>query len=276
MNQATSPSRPAARFHVPFEHGAWWSFGSTLAGGLAVALLRRADPAACGGVVLALGAGFMLQDWAQALLAALLRRRSQALSQWGSPWGWGLAALALGGVVLQLWRVEPAERAAWIGLWALAAVGMAAGLLSRILQSGRGRQSLAFTALLLSAPALPLGALAFGFTGRLAAFTVWPLLYYPAVTLAAQSYIRGFPEGARASGPAMAAVLGFAAAAAGAWLPTALMLGNGMHLWGSIRTRWRDHPAGLPPGAAIRDFGKTQAALGITLTLLWVWNFGVS
>lgn len=274
MNSEVSAQRPAARFHVPFEHGAWWSFGSTLAGGLAVALSHRADAAACVGVVLSLGAGFVLQDWAQALLAALLGRRSQALSQWRSPWGWGLAALASAGLALQLWRTGADGRVAWAWLWALAATGMAAGLLSRILQSGRGRQSLAFTALLLSAPALPLGALAFGFTGRLAVFAAWPLLYYPSITLAAQSYIRGFPERARATGPAMVAALGLAAAVAGAWLPAGLLLGNGTHLWRSIRARWRAYPAGLPPGGAIRAFGKAQAALGIALTLVWAWSFG--
>lgn len=273
MNRQTSAAPAAARFHIPFEHGAWWSFGSTLAGALAVALWRRADAVACAGIVLALGAGFVLQDWAQALLAALLRRRSQALSQWHSPWGWALAGLAAFGVALQWGRSPAAERTAWAGLWVLAAAGMLVGLLSRIVQAGRGRQSLAFTALLLSAPALPLGALAFGFTERLAAFVFWPLLYYPAVTLSAQGYIRGFPQSARWVGPALVVTLGLLAASTRAWLAALGLLGNGVYLWRAIQTRWREHPNGLPPGGSIRAFGKIQAALGVALTLVWVWSF---
>lgn len=277
------PSRPAssatirpARFHVPFEHGAWWSFGSTLVGAAIVAFVRGADPWACVGALVALSAGFVLQDWAQALLAAIFRRRAQALSQWQAPQGWALATLAVAGWALQMLRAAPESRAAWLLLWAISAMGMGVGLWGRIVQSGRGRRSLAMTALLLAIPALPLGVLAFGFSPRVAAFMLWPLLYYPAATLAAQSFIRGFPEGARWLGPAMAAVLGVAALGLQAWLPGALLLANAFLLQRGIRERWRLQPEGLPSGGAIRGFGRIQAGFGVSLTLVWVWAFAAS
>lgn len=276
----TRPLRPVtpvatrvARFHVPFEHGAWWSFGSTLLGAGIVALLRGSDPWACVGALVALSAGFVLQDWAQALLAALFHRRAQALSQWQAPQGWALAVLALGGWALQMLRAAPQARPAWLLLWAASAMGMGLGLWGRIVQIGRGRRSLALTALLLAIPALPLGALAFGFSPRVAAFMLWPLLYYPAVTLAAQSFIRGFPEGAQWLGPALAAALGLLAVDLKAWLPGFLLLVNATLLQRSIRQRWRAQPEGLPSGGAIRAFGRIQAGFGVSLTVAWVWAF---
>jgi hypothetical protein len=263
----------AARFHVPFEHGAWWSYFSTLLAGAGLALYTGAQPLAVLGLSLALAAAFVAQDWAQALLAALLGRRSQALSQWQAGAGWALAGLASAGIGLLLYSQPSDAMAAW-GLL-LAALGLATvlGLASRILQSGRGRKSLAATALLLASPALPFGALLFGFTPKAAAFWAWPLAFYPAATLAAQSYIRGFPEAARWAGPALAGCLGALALALGAWLPGAILLGQAGRLQAVIARRWREQPGGLPQGAAIRRFGQEQAAFGVILTLLWAWSF---
>ena len=271
MTRVTKPSWAA--FHVPFEHGAWWAFASTLAGAWGLALFRDADSWACLGTGVALAAGFVLQDWAQALIGAVLRRRSQALSQWRAPQGWALAALALAGLGLQLARVAPAERGAWLCLWLGLALAAGLGLLGRVLQSGRGRRSLAFTALLLAAPALPLGILGLGFGARAWEFWAWPLAYYPAATLAAQSYIRGFPERARWAGPAMAAALAVAALVVGAWMAAVLLALNAALLWRSIQRRWTLQPQGLPAGGAIRAFGRTQAAFGVGMTLVWVGAF---
>ena len=298
----------SSRFHVPFEHGAWWSFGSSLLGGAAVALARRADAWACLGLGVSLAAGFVAQDWGQALIAWLIGRRSQALSQWQAPQGWALAGLALGGAALLIGREGAGQRLQWLLLLGVLGLAAAAGLTGRILQSGRGRKSLAATALLLAAPALPFGVLAFGFVPRAFAFWAWPLAFYPAATLAAQSYIRGFPERARWAGPALAAWLGALALVLGAWvpglstpglslggwslglggmvtdldgpalgwkagLPGLLLLAQAARLHLAICTRWRQHPQGLPPGTAIRSFGREQAFFGVTLTLLWAWAF---
>lgn len=270
-----SSTRPplALRFHVPFEHGAWWSYLSTLAGGVAVAAWRGTDPVALAGLGLALLAGFVAQDWAQALLGALLRRRGQALSHWLAPQGWFLAGLSLGGALVLLQRASGEQRGAWIlclGGLGLAGAGV---LVGRVLLPARGRRSLAAAALLLAAPALPLGFLAFG-PGRLAVgFWAWPLAYYPAATLAAQSYIRGFPQRARYGGPALAAALGVAALALGAWPAGLLLLLQAGLLGRAIAERWRRHPQGLPPGGAIRAFGRRQAYFGVALTLLWAWAY---
>lgn len=271
MSQATLSW--ASRFHVPFEHGAWWSFFSTLAGGWGLSVAVGADRAAGLALAASLAAFFVAQDWAQAALGALLGRRSQALSPWQAWQGWGLAALALvsAGAVLAL-RPEQ-ERRAWVLLLGALGAAAALGLLARVLQSGRGRKSLALTALLLAAPALPFGALSFGFTPKALAFCAWPLAYYPAATLAAQSYVRGFPEGARWAGPALVAGLGILAMTLGAWAAGGLLLAQGARLACSVRRRWRDRSVGLPEGRAIRRFGQEQAAFGVTLTLLWVWSF---
>lgn len=271
MNSAAAPS--PSRFHIPFEHGAWWSFGSTLAASLVLALALGAGSSAALALALSLAAGFVAQDWGQALLGALLRRRSQALSQWQAWQGWALGALALAGASALVLLRPAREQGAWAALLGLLALGAGLGLLSRILQSGRGRKSLAATALLLSLPALPFGVLCFGFTARAVAFWAWPLAYYPAATLAAQSFIRGYPERARWAGPALAAVLGTLALVAGAWLPGALLLAQAERLRSSIQYRWALQPEGLPAGDAIRAFGREQAAFGVILTLLWAWSF---
>jgi len=174
---------------------------------------------------------------------------------------------------LQEFRCVPSERLAWLGLWALLSLALGLGLLVRVLQSGRGRQSLAGTALLLAVPALPLGVLAFGFVWKVLALLFWPLFYYPAATLAAQSYIRGFPEKARWAGPALAAGLGALALFFGAW-PAGLILAlNAGCWWIGIGKRWKIQPKGMPPISAIRSFGRTQAAFGVILIVVWVWVF---
>ena len=146
---------------------------------------------ALAGLTLALLTAFLAQDWAQAALGALLRRRSQALSHWMAPQGWFLAGLSLGGVLVLLQEVAPPRR---LGLaLVLGALGLAGvlALLARVLQPARGRRSLAVAALLLAAPALALGCLAFGPSRLALVFWAWPLAYYPAATLSAQSFIRG-------------------------------------------------------------------------------------
>jgi hypothetical protein len=271
----TRPARPVSvrRFHVPFEHGAWWSFFSTLLVGLGVALYKGVDAWAALALFLSLAAGFVAQDWGQALLAALLRRPSQALSPWQAWQGWALGSLSVLGAWALLARLQAAQRGPWLLL--LGALGAAAvlGLISRIAQSGRGRKSLAATALLLASPALPFGVLAFGAGSRALFFWAWPLAYYPAATLAAQSFVRGFPERARWAGPALAGALACVLAGAGAWIPAALLLAQALRLQSSIRRRWRLQPAGLPEGRAIRRFGREQAFFGVTLTLLWALSF---
>jgi hypothetical protein len=222
---------------------------------------------------LSLGAGFVAQDWLQALLAALVGRRSQAVSHWAAWQGWALGALALGAGVVFFAGRPVGDRALWAALLAAVLAGACVGLLARILQAGRGRKSLAAAALLLSLPALPFGALCFGFTPKALAFWVWPLAYYPAATLAAQSYIRGFPDRARWAGPFLAAALAGAAFLFGAWLPGLLLTAQAWRLNRSIAERWRLQPAGLPAGGAIRAFGREQATFGVGLTVLWVWAF---
>lgn len=263
----------SGRFHVPFEHGAWWAFGSTWLGALSIALFRKADPWACAGAALALAVGFVLQDWIQALIGAALKRKSQSLSRWQAPQGWVLMVLACSGLGLQWIRSVSADRMAWLCLWGGLGLALGLGLTMRVLQSGRGRQSLAFTALLLAGPALPLGVLAFGFNLKVSALLLWPLLYYPAATLATQSFIRGFPERAPWAGPALGAFLGVLALFWKAWLPGGLLLLNAYRWWAVIRTRWKERPHGMPEGGAIRAFGRVQASFGVALTLVWAWIF---
>lgn len=268
MNTPTTPSR----FHVPFEHGAWWSFFSTLLAAAGLALFHQVPAWTVLALALGLGLGFVAQDWGQALLAALIGRRSQALSQWQAWQGWALAALSGGSFAFVVWS-QRQDAAAWgllLGGMLLAAV---LGLYARILQSGRGRKSLAATALLLASPALPMGVLCFGFTRHAVAFWAWPLAFYPAATLAAQSYIRGFPEGARWAGPALAGVLAGLSLGLGAFLPGLVLAAQALRLQAAITRRWREQPEGLPPGNAIRRFGQEQAAFGVTLTILWAWSF---
>lgn len=272
MAQPPFPSS-ARRFHLPFEHGAWWSFFSTLAGGAAVALWRGADPLACLALGVSFAAGFVAQDWAQAVLAAALGRRSQALSQWQAWQGWALGVLLLGAQVGLLSRLEPGQRVAWGLLMGALAAAAALGLLGRILQGARGRRSLALTALLLASPALPFGLLAFGWSTSALLLWAWPLAYYPAATLSAQSFIRGFPQRARWIGPALAALLGALAAHAQAWPGAGLLLAQGLRLDASIRLRWSGQPEGPPAGRAIRAFGREQAAFGVLLTVIWAFAF---
>jgi hypothetical protein len=227
------------------------------------------DPIAWLGLTLALSAAFVAQDWGQALLGALLGRRGQALSHWMAPQGWFLGGLSLGGALIVLQQVPAADRSVWLTCLALLALAGAGALIARVLQAARGRQSLAVSALLLASPALPLGLLAFGPDARALSFWAWPLALYPAATLAAQSYIRGFPQRARWAGPALAAALGLAALSLGAWAPGLLLLVQAWRLQRAITRRWSAQPQGLPAGGAIRAFGREQAAFGVALTLLW-------
>ena len=270
--RATAPL-VAGRFHIPFEHGAWWSFLSTLLGALLVAVIKGADSIACLSLFVSLGAGFVAQDWGQAILAKLLGRRSQALSQWQAWQGWTLAAVSLAGAGLVVARLDTDQRMAWVALLGILGLGASLGLGVRIFQMGRGRKSLALTALLLASPALPFGVLAFGLKPLAFIFWVWPLCYYPAATLAAQSFIRGFPLRARWAGPGMAAALAGAAAGAEAWLAAGLLLIQAMRLNRAIQQRWQQQPEGMPPGGAIRAFGKEQATFGVGLTILWAIAF---
>jgi hypothetical protein len=132
---------------------------------------------------------------------------------------------------------------------------------------------LAATALLLASPALPLGVLAFGWDRHALSFWAWPLAYYPAATLSAQSYIRGFPQRARWAGPGLAAALAGVAAGAEAWFGAGLLLVQAMRLNRAIRQRWIEQPEGLPAGNAIRAFGMEQAVFGVLLTLIWAVVF---
>lgn len=267
-----NPGPQTSRFHVPFEHGAWWSYFSTLVAGTALALWAQASPVDALLLAAGLSLGFVAQDWGQALLAALIGRRSQALSQWQAWQGWamaGLAALSLAAFVVR----QPQDQAAWAILLGVMFLAAAIGLYTRILQSGRGRKSLAATALLLASPALPFGVLCFGFSTTALAFWAWPLAFYPAATLAAQSYIRGFPERARWAGPALAGLLAGLSLGLGAILPALVLAAQALRLQSSITRRWREQPSGLPAGHAIRRFGQEQAAFGVTLTLLWAWSF---
>lgn len=270
---STSQPTLTLRFHPPFEHGAWWSYLSTLVGAVAVAWWRGVDPVAVGGLGLALLAGFVAQDWAQAVLGALLRRRGQALSHWMAPQGWFLGGLSLGGALILVQRAPGDRRWGWVLCLAGLGLAGAAVLVARVLQPARGRQSLAAAAVLLAAPALPLGLLAFGPGRQALGFWAWPLAYYPAATLAAQGYIRGVPRHARWTGPALAAALGLAALALGADLAGLLLLVQAGLLGRAIVRRWRRHPQGLPPGGAIRAFGRQQAFFGVILTLLWAWAY---
>lgn len=268
MNTPTIPSR----FHVPFEHGAWWSYFSTLVAAAGLALLLQAPGLAVLALSLGLGLGFVAQDWAQAVLAALIGRRSQALSQWQAWQGWALGALS-GASLTAFIASRQHDAVLWAFLLGAMMLAAVLGIGTRILQSGRGRKSLAATALLLASPALPFGILCFGFSAKALAFWAWPLAFYPAATLAAQSYIRGFPEGARWAGPALAGVLAGLSLGLGAIIPGAVLAAQALRLQGAITRRWREQPEGLPPGNAIRRFGQEQAAFGVTLTLLWAWSF---
>jgi hypothetical protein len=207
------------------------------------------------------------------LIAAVLRRPSQAISSWQAWQGWTLGSLSFLGASVLLARVAPSGRGLWLLLLGALGAGAAFGLLSRILQAGRGRKSLAATALLLASPALPFGVLAFGAGSRALFFWAWPLAYYPAATLAAQSFVRGFPERARWAGPALAAALGAAVLGSGAWAGGILLMVQAARLQFSIQRRWKLQPQGLPEGRAIRRFGKEQAFFGVTLTLLWALAF---
>lgn len=271
-----SVTRPEAaiyahgRFHIPFEHGAWWSFVSTLLGGLIVALASSVPPLTAVALSLALFLGFLSQDWAQALLAKLMDRRSQALSSWDAWQGWALAFLAAAAATVVLFGTQATQRWAWALGFGVAALLMSLVLLSRLTQSGRGRRTLALSSLLLALPALPLGILAFGPSAKALSFWIWPTLYYPAVTLTAQAYIRGSSPRARYLGPSLGVLLALAALSAGGnWVGGLWLLASVRQTW-VLRQRWRLQPVGMPAGGAIRAFGKEQAAWGVTLTLIWI------
>ncbi len=260
----------ARRFRVPGEHGAWWAFGTTWAGAFALAWIRHADRGACLGAAAALAAGFLAQDWVLGLVAGALGRG--APGAWGASTGWLLVAVAAAGAALT--GVRAGAPLGWSALWCALALGALGGLALRAVVPGRGRRSLAATAALLSAPALVFGCLAFGFTPRALEAWAWGLVFYPAATLAAQAFVRGFPERARWAGPALVASLGLAAAALRAPLAALLLSADAAFLWVSIRRRWRRRPQGLPEPAAVRRFGWYQAGFSVALTAVWVMVFG--
>ena len=261
------------RFKIPFEHGAWWSFLTTL---IACVIAGFWQGSAITDIVLLaaiFSLGFVLQDWVQALLSALLKKSSQAISQWQAVLGWLLLGCSLVLSALFILLQPQEKQLLWTALFVVLALSMCLGIASRIYVSQRGRKSLAFTALLLSIPALPFGLLFFGFHLQAIYFWFWPMLYYPIVTLAAQSFIRGYPQRARWLASVLGVVLGLLAIAYGGLWAGLILILQGLHLGWAIRQRWINYPQGLPPGPQIKSLGKTQAAYSIVLSVLWLVFF---
>jgi hypothetical protein len=133
----------AARLSLPHEHGAWL----TLAGSAAAAALLAPAKAPALGAALAVGAGFLLRapvdklgarkplaQWdlpalplllALAATGALLAGRLHPAGAWLA----GAAAVALPGASL-LARVTRRQRAPWVELAAMAALGTTAGVMA--------------------------------------------------------------------------------------------------------------------------------------------------
>ncbi len=259
------------RFHIPFEHGAWWSFFSTLLGGAVYALALGHSAMAVLFLGLGLSGGFLAQDWAQALVGALLQQRSQAVSQWQAWQGWALLGGSLICLAVALKKTLPL--APWMLFLALLTLAYVFAIEKRVTQGGRGRSALPFAAMLLAVPALAMAALAHGFDRQAFEFFFWPAVYYPAVTLTAQSYIRGLPQGWRYSGPFLLGALGLTALYVHAWVAAAAIFCLAGLVARELQGRWKALPSGLPPGQLIRSFGKKQAFWGVGLTILWIVEF---
>ena len=262
-----------ARFHIPFEHGAWWSFFSTLAGSLLLYILSGKPFSA--GLLLAasLSAGFVAQDWGQALVAAILRRPSRAKSQWQAWQGWALILFAMACTAGLLWQLPVDQWPLWCLVLGSLGLAAALALALRVRQQHRGREALGLMALLLGTPAIPYGLLIFGLSNTALAFAAWPLVFYPAATLAAQSFVMGLPLSRRWLGVGLEIILGAVAAALGAWVAAAVLLLQALRLVARIRWRVREISQGLPPMPVIRRFGMEQAAFGVSLSILWVLAF---
>lgn len=256
------------RFHIPFEHGAWWSFFSTLLGGALYALALGAPWAAVAALVIGLSAGFLAQDWSQALVGALLRQRSQAVSQWQAWQGWCLTGVAATATLAAVWPSP--VRGQWMLFLGAVGTALFASMTVRVKQTARGRNSLPLAAVLLATPALALAALAHGFERASWAFFFWPALYYPAVTLVAQAYIRGLPKGWRYVGVVLLAGLALAALAWRAYFAGAALSVLSVLVGIELHRRWLDQPQGMPSGERIRAFGRRQAGWGVGLTVLWI------
>lgn len=283
---------PKLSFHTPHEHGAWWTFFSCLIAGSVEALAWKADAVAVLCLALGMAAFFLASDWITALAQAALEGKGRRASAPGAWEGW---ALATGGSMLLIFALLRAEaRHAGLGadlgkglaFWGFA---IAVVLLLRLKLKPRSLALMMPSAMILTAPVMLLGTLAFGALDAMATgfWGLWAWFYAFGV-LYVQTWLRGamLPKWRLilASLPyfAQAFVLELYARWQGALVLTLLSL---RILW-RLRGRLMDYkeleaelegkemPALLPTDPVeIRKLGWEQVGWSLALSAIWIWRY---
>jgi hypothetical protein len=265
--------KPARRiFHLPKEHGAWWTFETCLAAGLLQAYARHQAMAAA----LSLGAGmhalFLCSDW----FTHLGRSRRGA---WLSLPGWllSLAGLSLLATGIAL-APSPLQKglAGVLALWGLFA---ALVLWMRVHWPARDLRLLMCSGVLLTGPSLILGGLGLGAWGpqALCYWAPWAW-YFASGVLYIQTWLRGntLPRWRIQAASLPFLVLASLLAIFSGWLGASLVFALGVRVLWRLRLRLQefDHSDGQPHLASspreIRSLGYEQLAWSLLLSGLWM------
>lgn len=279
-------------FHLPHEHGAWWTFFSCLAAGLIQALAWKADPATSFMLAAGMACFFLASDWITELAHSLFERRLRPRMELGLKTG---ASIILTGcllILLSLLRAESRLHGLGLGIasglaaWAFAILIV---LILRLKLPARSLGLLLPSAVLLTAPVMLLGALAFGGLG-LKALGFWALWawFFGAGIYYVQTWLRSYMlprwRMVLASLPylSQAAVLGWFSR----WPGTLLLTLFSLRLLWRLKERvldWDAHmaelsggpaPSRLPTdGAEIRRLGWEQVAWSLVLGAVWTWLY---
>lgn len=273
-------------FRYPYEHGAWWTFFTALVGGLTMALGRGAPKGALAGLAFGMSSFFLSSDW----ITNVVKHRGEQ-----RPWGWKGPAFCVVGAALLFFGLQRAGKSHFglgeqlgegLLLWGLAATLV---LSLRLKLPRRSLALLVPSALLLTAPAMLLAALAFGRLGveAIGFWAFWAVFFASGV-----NYVQTWLRGAQlprwriyvASVPylGLAGALAFLADYAGL---VVLCLLSFRIVW---RLRQRAHerraleseldahglPTHMPTDPQdIRRLGWEQVIWSLVLGCLWTWSY---
>ena len=273
-------------FHYPYEHGAWWTFFTSMAGGLALGFAWAAPRGALLALALGMAFLFLASDW-------LADRSHQGRMK--RPLGWKGPAFSSLGLALLLFGLFRAGKTRFglgeslgegILLWGLVAAGV---LRLRLKLPRRSLALMLPSALLLTAPAMILAALAFGHLGgRAIGFWAFWAVFFASGINYVQTWLRGAQMPPWRIYVASLPYLGLAAALAALadYAGLAILLVLCVRITGRLRSRLQERrsleaeleggspPAHLPTDPReIRQLGWEQVLWSLVLGAYWTWSY---
>lgn len=271
-----------SKFVLPKAGGAWWTFGLCTAAGVVLAVSRRADPGVLTGLVVGMTCSFLASEWLFQWMADLLRN-------WGSNWhptisvlGVALVGAALLSLALAWARLDhlQPQLSRELGLVLVAWAAFALFVLALRLRSAPFDAFLLFvSALLMTGPALLLGALALG-PHPWKVLEFWGLWawYFPTAALDLAVWMRRswLPRWKVYGTDLLLIIPGVLALALG-WWPAVLALAplaarSAYRMAKDLLRRGPDTERSTEP-QVLHWRGYEELAFGLLLSAVWVWIF---